>query len=114
MNVEFFENPHAFNFYKLEITTESDISVLKTLKNNAVVSIKCKDILTTKIREAVSKLSNIVESRIIIIKDSADIAAENFDASTLYIDQCTKFAECCRAKLDNNDILEHELAEILK
>ena len=36
------------------------------------------------------------------------------DANTLYIDQCAKFAECCRARLDNNDILELELAEILK
>jgi hypothetical protein len=36
------------------------------------------------------------------------------DISDLTVDQCVKFAECCREKLEASPILEAELAEILK
>jgi DNA repair exonuclease SbcCD nuclease subunit len=114
MQVDFFENPHAFNFYKLEFTTEDELASLASLKSNAVVSVKCKDSLVKPVREALSAAPNIIESRVIVVKDALDNFTEKFDANTLYIDQCAKFAECCRARLDNNDILELELAEILK
>lgn len=114
MNVEFFENPHAFNFYKLEFNTIDDLNLLNNLKPNAVVSVKCKDVLTKNVREALEASENIIESRVIITKDPSETTVEELDATNLYIDQCAKFAECCRAKLDNNDILEMELAEILK
>ena len=114
MDVKFIENPYAFNFYKLDINTEADIMMLTTLKSNAVVSIKCKDTLVAKVREVIEKTSNIIEFRIIVMKDCAESFTKNLDISDLCVDQCVKFAECCRAKLDNNDILEAELAEILK
>jgi hypothetical protein len=114
MNVEFVENPHAFNFYKVDINFETDLEALFKLKPNAVVSIKCKDYLVPKVRTTLEALPEILESRIIIIKDLNETSEDEFSASNLYIDQCAKFAECCRAKLANNEILEAELAEILK
>ena len=114
MNVDFIENPYAFNFYKLDILEIQDMSILKELKPNAVVSIKCKDFLVKQVRETVDTISNIIESRIIVTKDPAQLGTEDIDISSLCVDQCEKFAECCRAKLDNNDVLEMELAEILK
>lgn len=114
MNVDFIENPYAFNFYKLDILETQDMSILKELKPNAVVSIKCKDFLVKQVRETVDTISNIIESRIIVTKDPAQLGTDDIDISSLCVDQCEKFAECCRAKLDNNDILEMELAEILK
>lgn len=114
MGVEFIENPYAFNFYKLDIESETDITKLTNLKQNAVVSIKCKDKLVTKVRNIIDTMDNILESRIILTKDPTELSSEDIDISSLCVDQCAKFAECCRAKLDNNDILEAELAEILK
>ncbi len=114
MNVDFIENPYAFNFYKLDILEAQDMSILKELKPNAVVSIKCKDFLVKQVREAIDTIPNIIESRIIVTKDPAQLGTDDIDISSLCVDQCEKFAECCRAKLDNNDILEMELAEILK
>jgi hypothetical protein len=114
MNVDFIENPYAFNFYKLDILEAQDLSILKELKPNAVVSIKCKDFLVKQVRETVDTISNIIESRIIVTKDPVQLGTEDIDISSLCVDQCEKFAECCRAKLDNNDILEMELSEILK
>ena len=114
MNVEFFENPYAFNFYKIEINNTEDFMFLENLKPNAIVSIKCKDSLIKDVRAVIEKYSNILESRIIAIRDASEATLESFDTANLYIDQCAKFAECCRSKLDNSEILEAELAEILK
>jgi DNA repair exonuclease SbcCD nuclease subunit len=114
MKVEFIENPHAFNFYKLDIETSTDLQKLETLKNNAVLSIKCKDSMLSAVREQLETLPTVVDSRIIVIRDIVEGAENEIDISSLVVDQCAKFAECCRARLDNNEILELELAEILK
>lgn len=114
LQVDFIENPNAFNFYKLDILESQDVLILKDLKPNAVVSIKCKDTLVKHVRNYIESIPNIVESRIIVTKDPTHLGIEDIDISSLCVDQCEKFAECCRAKLDNNDILEMELAEILK
>ena len=114
LEYEYIENPFAFNFYKLDINEKTDITMLVNLKQNAVVSIKCKDSLLSEVRELLAELDNIIESRIILTKDYVETNNETADLSSLMVDQCAKFAECCRAKLDNSDVLEAELAEILK
>lgn len=114
MTVNFIENPHAFNFYKIEINSEADFRELTAVKTNAVVSVKCKDRLVKQIRDLIEATPNILDSRIIITKDPSEAPNDEFDIASLCVDQCEKFAECCRAKLDNTDILEAELAEILK
>ena len=111
---EFIENPYAFNFYKIDILVEKDLTLLQNLKSNAVVSVKCVDNLITTAREIISQNANIIESRVILIKTFTETADEAIDISDLVVDQCVKFAECCREKLENTPILEAELAEILK
>lgn len=110
---ELIENPYAFNFYKLEINTDDDFKKLLKLKDNAVLSIKCKAELAQDLREAIAALSNVVEARIVLTRELADGETE-VDLTDLTVDQYVKFAECCREKLENTAILEEELAEILK
>jgi DNA repair exonuclease SbcCD nuclease subunit len=113
MTYEFVENPYAFNFYKLDINTESDINKLTKLKNNAVVVIKCAANLVGSVKATLSNLTNIIEHRIVVSKEF--IAGETTeDITDLTVDQYVKFAECCREKLENTAILEEELSEILK
>ena len=109
-----FENPHAFNFYKIQIECESDIWCLDKLKNNAVVSIKCVDKYVEATRERIAANPNIIDTRIILIKTFEEDPNQPVSISDLAVDQCVKFAQCCREKLDNTPILEAELAEILK
>lgn len=109
---EYIENPYAFNFYKLEINSEHELNKLNTLKNNAVVSVQCPINIYQKVVDSINNCSNIVESRIIIKQEYKNI--EQADITDLSIDHFAKFAECCKAKLENTKILEEELTEILR
>ena len=111
---ESIENPHAFNFYKIEISTEADLKQLETVKPNAVLSIKCVDKHVEAAREVIAANPNIIDTRLILIKTFEENSDQPVDISDLAVDQCVKFAQCCREKLDNTPILEAELAEILK
>lgn len=111
---KFIENPYAFNFYKLDVESWPDLDILNSLKSNAVISVKCKDTLLAEVRSRIEQLSNIIESRVIVTKDLVAADSTVLDSASLMMDQRTKFAEYCRAKLDNTAVLEEELAEILK
>ena len=111
--VEYVENPFAFNFYKIEITSKADLKKLTTLKQNAIVSVQCTRALLNDTRAAILAQTNILESRV-IIKQETTVNQDDNTIIDLSVDQYVKFAECCRAKLENNELLEAELAEILK
>ena len=108
------ENPHAFNFYKIDILTESDLNLLDTVKPNAVISLKCLDTYVDAAKEKIATNINILDARMVLIKTFNEADEQEVDISDLAVDQCVKFAQCCREKLDNTPILEAELAEILK
>lgn len=112
---KYIENPNAFNFYKLEIMNEEQLKILDTLKNNAVLSIKCLDKLISILREKIETLTNIFEYRVIAVKptieNSDEITVETLSAN---VDHFARFVEFCRANIENSDILEFELAEVCK
>lgn len=110
---EFIENPHAFNFYKVNVEEEKDILQLKNLKSNAVVSIKCSDKLIEQTREAIANNPKIIESRLSIIK-SIDISTTTADIADLSLDHIAKFIECCHENIENTETLEQELAIICR
>lgn len=112
MSVEYIENPYAYNFYKLEINTEADLSVLSTLKNNAVVSVKCVQSLVEKVRRTIEETPNIIDSRVILVRQYEE-TAEQTDLD-LSVDHLTRFIECCKATIENSSILDEELSEICK
>lgn len=112
---KFIENPYAFNFYKLDILTEADLAKFKLLKENAVLSIRCDEKLIAQTREVITASESIIEARLMIVKRfNSDSSDKSISISDLVVDQCVKFAECCREKLENSPLLEMELAEILK
>jgi DNA repair exonuclease SbcCD nuclease subunit len=114
-NIEFIENPYAFNFYKIDILSKSDLDILTKVKPNAILSIRCDENYIEAARTIIKDNPFILESRVVLIKQFTT-SDENatVDISDLAVDQCVKFAECCREKLEASPILEMELAEILK
>lgn len=114
LKCQFIENPFAFNFYKLEILNKSDLIKLNRLKNNSVLSIKCTADLLNDVKNILeAPNSNVYIYRTIIAQLKSE-TTELLDTADLVSDHLAKCIECCRAKLENTEILEQELAEICK
>jgi hypothetical protein len=113
LSLTYIENPYAYNFYKLQIDCESDTYCLDQLKNNAVVSAKCTQSLVEQVRQQIEKIPNIVESRVILIRQYEE-TSESMEEINLTVDHLTRFIECCKASIENSAILEEELSEICK
>lgn len=113
LSLTYIENPYAYNFYKLQIETESDIYCLDQLKNNAVLSIKCEQSLVKAVKQKIETLDNIIESRLIIVKKYEETSTESAMLD-LTVDHLTRFIECCKANIENSALLEEELSEICK
>ena len=112
---EFIDNPYAFNFYRLEINNLFDAAKLKHLKNNAVVSLKCRTSLVEEVQKILKEVPTIIDSRMIVIRDQVlteGVSSANLDSLTM--DHLTKFVECCKEKIENSALLDAELAEVLK
>ena len=112
MSITYIENPHAYNFYKIQIDTEDDLIILDTLKANAVVSIKCAQFMAEKVRQKIEDASNIIESRVILVKQYEETS--DVTQLELTVDHLTRFIECCKSNIENSAILEEELSEICK
>ena len=112
MTLEFIENPHAYNFYKIQIDCENDFKLLENLKNQAVVSVKCESSLAEQVKARISTLDSILESRIILIKKYEE-TSENVELD-LSVDHLARFIECCKANIDGTALLDEELSEVCK
>ena len=113
LSLTYIENPHAYNFYKIQIDCESDILSLERLKNNAVVSIKCEQTLVEATKQKLAVLPNIIEARIILTKKLDEPGADVTEID-LTVDHLARFIECCKATIENSSLLDEELAEICK
>lgn len=112
LEYELIENPHAFNFYKLEVKGHTDLAQLSKLKPNAVLSVSCKKGLLEDVQSEIAR-ANVVESRVIAVQDPTEQATEA-DISDLTVDHIAKFVECAKAQLGESKILEEELSEICR
>jgi DNA repair exonuclease SbcCD nuclease subunit len=113
LSLTYIENPYAYNFYKLQIDVESDIYCLDQLKNNAVLSIKCEQALVERAKQKISTLDNIIESRIIIIKNYEAVSEDSVELE-LSVDHLARFVECCKSNIEYSTLLDEELSEICK
>ena len=113
LSLTYIENPHAYNFYKLQIDCESDIWCLDKLKNNAVLSIKCEQSLAETVKQKLNTLNNVIESRIILTKKFEE-SSENTTELDLSVDHLARFVECCKSNIEYSTLLEEELSEICK
>lgn len=111
-NLEFIENPFAFNFYKLDFTENINVD-FSLLKNNAVLSIKVSESNIEKVQTLLSNYSNkIVESRILVDRN------KNSDYNTTVkleqVNYLEQFNEYMRQQIGNSEMVVEELAEVVK
>lgn len=114
LQIEYIENPYAYNFYKIQIDTENDLRLLEGLKSQAVVSIKCDSSVVDKTKQRLQELKDkILESRIILIRKFEE-AGEDSEELNLTVDHLARFVDCCKANIEFSTLLEEELCEVCK
>ena len=102
-SVEFFENPFAFNFYKIKFPCKQTV-----WKNNSVISCTTTEQYKDMAKEY---LGNISSSYRIIIESKTANNNENYEVDNLYVvDHIAKFKEFARERIVPSDTLEKELA----
>lgn len=111
--VEVFENPYAFNFYKLDFTKNTYTS-LPVLKENAVVAIKCNNNNYDNIKEAIYYNKNIIASRIILDTLEGSIEIVDDSIESLSINHIEEFKKFILNSVGKNDDVISELEEICK
>jgi hypothetical protein len=69
--------------------------------------------LVETVKQKISTISNIIESRLIITKAFTENieATEDIDLS---VDHLASFIEYCKATIENSAILEEEIMEVCK
>ena len=110
LRVDVYENPYAFNFYKLDATSKN-IS-LSNLKSNSVITLKCKEKDVEKYREEISNNKNIIESRLLI--DYGTNSNTEYNIEDLTVDHLSRFREYILSNVGNDEIILEELEEVLK
>lgn len=112
-SLEAIENPYALNFYKFEFTDTNGLNRLREIKDNAVLSIKCLEFLKAEVQTVLESINEkLVEVRITTIRQIADY--DEAVLTDLSMDHLARFAEFCRQKIDNTEILEAEISEVCK
>jgi calcineurin-like phosphoesterase family protein len=106
------ENPYAFNFYKIEVHSESELYKLDNLKSNAVVSVVTYSRLMQQVKDKlIGTISRVVIKPEPITRIEKGIQEESIDLSINPIEKLIQFA---REKLEPSKILEEELKELNK
>lgn len=118
LQLEFHENPHAFNFYKIEIKNDEDLKQLYKLKNNAVVSLRCEESIVSKTRGIISTLNNIVEHRLVSYKNTVSTDENKLtDANLKVTDHLKQFYDFILKNVDESavptDVLKEELNKVV-
>lgn len=115
LELEFYENPYAFNFYKIDFTnncTQNQIEdELRKLKNNSVVTVKINEIDTDFVRNCITKCSNIRDNRVIIqptITERNALKTEDL----VKLDHMKQFYDYILNDLGNNQLVIEELEAI--
>lgn len=113
LQIEFIQNPFAFNFCKIEVHTEEDLKLFDKVKPNSVISIKCLEKYVDKVKEILNTNSNIIESKTIIQREIVDVGTgETVElGSSDYLQQFYDFAV---ERLGKNEVVLHELSEVCK
>ena len=124
MKVAVFENPYAFNFYKIDFYENSDIDYINKvsdeMRRNSVCSIRCaeNDLHYLKCRfgndadELIPKCNKIIVSRFVIVPNVVTNKSDVVELSS--VDHLDLFKEYITQTLGNDEIIMAELAEVCK
>lgn len=103
-----YENPYAFNFYKLDETNAD----LNKLKNNSVITLKCKEEDIQLYRDKIKNSDKIIESRLVV--EYTRVVDSEISTEELSVDSLQEFKKFILDTLGSSDIIKEELQEICR
>lgn len=118
LNVAFYINPYAFNFYKLDcrkITSVEEIAnMVSALKDHSVATVTVKSKFASIAKEYLAQVdkSRLVEYRVITEHDAttADVSAPVVEA----VDHLKQFENYVLANIGTSDIVKEELLSVMR
>ena len=112
----FIENPYALNFYKLDYTDTNDENYCFEIKDNAVLSIRCRAAQADYIKSSLEACKNsVVEARVSVVPDLISIEALNESIRTYACtDHKERFIDFCLKNITPSEALYAELQEVCK
>ena len=115
LELEFIENPFAWQFYKIEVKSVEELNkVLTKIKNNAVLSVKCSDVINKDVKDILSKDDRILTYRVISVHDASGATKDGIK-ELQSVNHIEEFMQCCAENIDDpNNVLESELLEVCK
>lgn len=110
MQYKFVENPFAFNFYKIDITSSKE-PTLFCFSKNAIVTVKCDKESVSVIKEKLGKSENVKYYR--VITTSSECEHDRLDGlETLSINHIEKFKAFIENAVGTGDDVMEELCII--
>ena len=124
LHIDYYENPYAFNFYKIDYTN-ADIDIINEtdfkMKNNAVLTIKCTEEDSTYIRaryvpgcERQGFPHNCLVSECRLVIQPTIDKTQNKEIELNTIDHIKQFTDYCIATFGDTETLRDELREVVK
>lgn len=114
LKLTFVENPYGLRFYKLVIEKEEDLNQLDSIKDNAVLSIKCEFGLKDKLEDKLQSVKKLTH-KTIFYRDDVNVNTEStVKLNTVdHLKQFNDFVLTAFAGDDKIDIVKEELGIIL-
>ena len=110
LTYELYDNPYAFNFYKLD-TTVTPVDLTK-LKSNSILTIKVSEENYDHYKTQVTNCDNIITSRFIIVSSNSNEVNNNQEL--ISVNHLDKFKSYVIDVLGSTDLVLEELEEVLK
>lgn len=112
LETSFFDNPHAFNFYKLDVVDETSLRKLDDIKQNAVLSLRCDEKYVDRVNEILTRHNVVTYKMTIVSAKSSATEDVKFDYGTDgHLGEFDKFVI---DRLGKTDIVMSELGEVCR
>lgn len=116
LNFDRIENPYSFNFYKIDLTTNNNLTdlcdILNKVSNNAVCTIKCYSNEKQELKDILDSSNKIIKYRLIIENVNYDKVVSKMEKTT--VDHCAQFSSYIILKYgSSNEKLIEELSKVV-
>ena len=113
LELTFYENPYALNFYKIEINEKYPSLTQYSLKNNRVLMIRCEKSCLEDVKKELEEDKNVVTSKVTVYnKDIENNFSDEIKIEKL--DYLKTFNDFIINSLGNSELVNDELNKICK